>query len=110
LDGNEAPGKAEPQAKPNQIVLSDGQIEARVRDRIKYLFSEDFMLRKKVVEILNRSGRYVLGYLPEQPIELEKDYSGDPLVITIKVWWKVPLPEKPVIQEIYTPEVLKGAE
>jgi hypothetical protein len=42
-------------------------------------------LRLKVIKILERGSRYVQSLLPSFSIDLEKEYSGDPLVLTIKV-------------------------
>jgi hypothetical protein len=42
-------------------------------------------MRMRIIEILNRAGRYVEGYLPEYTILLEKNYNEDPLTLTIKV-------------------------
>jgi len=72
--------------------MSEG---TKVKERIQKvnlgsLISEDAFTRMKVIEILNRAGKYVQGYLPDFSIDLEKDFTGDPLTITIKVHIKTP--------------------
>jgi len=60
------------------------------RDRLAALRDEEAR-RRIVSSILLRLPRYVRGYLPDFPMETHEDLSGNPLQVTVKVWWK---PEK----------------
>jgi hypothetical protein len=44
--------------------------------------------RRRVSSILLRLPKYVRGYLPDFPMETHEDLSGNPVQITVKVWWK----------------------
>jgi len=51
-------------------------------------FRDEQARRRKVSSILLRLPKYVRGYLPDFPMETHEDLSGNPVQITVKVWWK----------------------
>jgi len=49
---------------------------------------EEQARRRRVSSILLRLPDYARGYLPDFPMETHEDLSGNPVQITVKVWWK----------------------
>ena len=47
--------------------------------------------RQYAIKILNQAAKYVMGHLDDYDIKVEKDYTGEPLVLVIKVWSNVGL-------------------
>jgi len=48
----------------------------------------DKFRREKAVTYLIRAVKYVMGYLPDFPIEYVPNAQGNPVEVTIRIFWK----------------------
>lgn len=48
-------------------------------------------------DVMYRAIKYIIGYLKGYKVEKEEDFSGNPLIITVKVWYKEEEPPKEII-------------
>lgn len=59
-----------------------------VNGKDAFELSDEERKRREVLGILVRLQRYVRGYLRYFRVEADEDFSKNPAVVTIKVWWK----------------------
>jgi len=48
----------------------------------------DKFRREKALRYLIRGIKYIMGYLPDYPIQFTPNCAGDPVEATIRIYWK----------------------
>jgi len=88
--------------------LGTGNISKEIRTMVSYINvsrASDVGRMIYAQSIMFRAFNYMNRFLKDYKIEKEIDFDGEPLIMTVKVWFRKPKRQKRIIEEgIYTEE------